>query len=212
MSFSLLDNRFRFFELLMEQFGKWQASVGLLNDIFTDPRCDVAAACKEIHRLAAEARDITRSIMEELSLVQIRQIERQDLHDLSMAQEKAINAVKAVATRIGLYGFREIRKPVADLTASLREITEEVSAMLKRLRTRDSDEQTIRKVNEIKKETDLFLLVSMGELFESRKGMELSDTFLEILKWTQVYDRMEEAIEDAIQVTNVIEAMKLKKI
>lgn len=84
--------------------------------------------------------------------------------------------------------------------------------MLKRLRTRDSDEQTIRKVNEIKKETDLFLLVSMGELFESRKGMELSDTFLEILKWTQVYDRMEEAIEDAIQVTNVIEAMKLKKI
>jgi len=42
--------------------------------------------------------------------------------------------------------------------------------------------------------------------------MELSDTFLEILKWTQVYDRMEEAIEDAIQVTNVIEAMKLKKI
>ncbi|MDD5170221.1 MAG: DUF47 family protein [Syntrophales bacterium] len=210
MSFNLLDSRFRFHELLMEQFGKWQASAALLTDIFTDPNCDVASACKEIHHLAADARNIARDIMGELSLVQIRQIERQDIHDLSMAQEKAINSVKAVATRIGMYGFQHVQKPIRELTANLQEITAEVHGMLKKLHTRDSNEETIQKLAEIKKEADLFLLVAMGELFESQG--DLSDTFLDILKWTQVYDRMEEAIEDAIQVTNVIEAMQLKKV
>ena len=210
MSFNLLDSRFRFHELLMEQFGKWQASAVLLTDIFTDPACDVASACKEIHNLAAAARDIARDIIGELSLVQIRQIERQDIHDLSMAQEKAINSVKAVATRIGMYGFHQVQRPIRELTTNLQEITAEVDGMLKKLHTRESNEDTMQRLAEIKKEADLFLLVAMGELFEAQG--DLSGNFLDILKWTQVYDRMEEAIEDAIQVTNVIEAMQLKKI
>ncbi len=209
MSFSLLDKRFDFYSLLLTHFSKWNESVSLLHDIFED-FSDVPAKCKRIQGLESEANEISREIIRQLSLTLIREQERRDIHELNVALQKAITSIKAIATRVGLYGFTEIRSPVRELTSNLMEILIEIDAMLKMLVTRDSIEDVSRRLAKAKEEAGLFLLVALGEIYESR--VNNLESVLDIMKWAQIYDRIEEAIENAADVANVIESMILKKV
>ena len=66
------------------------------------------------------------------------------------------------------------------------------------------------RVRQLKKQADTFLLVGLGEIYESAdSGVE---KLLAALKWSQVYDRLEETASCLEQIVNVIEAIILKKV
>jgi uncharacterized protein Yka (UPF0111/DUF47 family) len=60
----------------------------------------------------------------------------------------------------------------------------------------------------LKKEADMLLLLLLGENYERRA--ENASDLLEIIKWSHIYDRIEETFANAEVLANVIEGITLK--
>ena len=63
-------------------------------------------------------------------------------------------------------------------------------------------------IAEIRREFDRFLLVGLGELYESEPSTNAD--VMEIVKWSQMYDRFEEAMNAIHHITTILESIVLK--
>jgi uncharacterized protein Yka (UPF0111/DUF47 family) len=207
MPFNLLDRRFEFLALLEAQFARLKEAVGILHEVLRD-FTEVTAKCKRIQELHAQAEEYCRAVTQQLALTQIRPLEREDIRQLSLAHERALDCVKTLATRIGLFGFRQRRAPAGELSSYLVEMADELEAMFRKLELYQRDDACANRIREIRHEADLFLPVALGEIYEAPQ--EAGPDVLEILKWAQICDRLEEAIGSLEQIADVLEGIILK--
>lgn len=209
MNFSLFSPSFEFEALFLRQFGILQDSVGLLQTVFAD-LARAESHCRRIQELAGEGAAVTRDIDRQLSLTLIKPIDRQDIYELNRAFEAALKAVKAVAVRSKLYGLKESRNAARDLSGTLCEITGEIGKLLALLNTKDTGEEPREALKRLCNEGDMFLLVALGELYESAPARPVD--ILEIIKWAQIYDRLEHALDRTALISQVIEGIVLKNV
>lgn len=207
MGFSFFPKEIQFFDLFQEQYGKLNEAVTALNNIFQE-FVDVENKCKCINLVEETGNGIARRISQQLSMTFITPIDREDIHNINIAQEDLLNLVKAISTRIGLYDFHFIKFPSKKLVKNLSIMVEEVGRMLDRLRERKNVEENAKKVKSLKYECEMLLLVALGEVYDIKlTGFE---AVMEIVKWTHIYDRIEQAVNQAERLADIIEGVVLK--
>ena len=206
---SLFSAAFPFNELFRRQGGRFAESSAVLYSIFSDFK-DVSGKCTRIYTLASEADLDAREIARQLSLILILQGDRGDIHELNVAFEACFNSVKAVASRIGLYGFTEMRASARELTEDLVGMSAEIRKMLELINHGAGAQEAARGAMKIRKEAESFLLVGLGELYEQPDVK--AEVVLDTVKWSQIYDRLEDALNRAERVAQTIEGMTLKQL
>ena len=206
---SLFSAAFPFSELFRRQGGRFAESAAVLDSIFGDFK-DVGARCARIHALAAEADAEAREIARQLSLILILPGDRGDIHELNLAFEACLNSVKAAAARIGLYGFTGTRASARELTKDLAGMADEILKMLEIMSRGTGAREAARGAVKIRREAENFLLVGLGELYEQPDIKAAA--VLEIVKWSQIYDRLEEALNRAERAAQIIEGITLKQL
>ena len=207
MGFSFFPKEVQFFDLFLEQYGKLCEAVTALNSIFQE-FVDVENKCKCINLIEETGNVVARSISTQLSTTFITPIDREDIHNINIAQEDLLNLIKAISTRIGLYDFHFIKFPAKKLVKNLSIMVEEVGRMQGRLRERKSVEESAKRVKSLKYECEMLLLVALGEVYDIKlTGFE---TVMEIVKWTHIYDRIEQAVIQAERLADIIEGVVLK--
>ena len=197
----------KFFDLFEKQSRMVKDAAVILDSIFQD-FSDVPAKCERINKLEAEGDGLSREISTQLALTFITPLDREDIHEINMAEEDLLNAVKAISQRIGLYRFKTLEQTAVDLVENLRIIVEETEKMIRILGSKKAVEKHSMTVNKIKNESELHLLVALGELYESCPASQ--EQLLYIMMWTQIYDRIEQALDKAEVLTNVIEGVSIK--
>ena len=101
-----------------------------------------------------------------------------------------------------------LKFPSKRLVKNLSFMVEEVGRMLQRLRERKPVEENAKKVKSLKYECEMILLVALGEVYDLKpQGFE---TVMEIVKWTHIYDRIEQAVNQAERLADIIEGVVLK--
>jgi uncharacterized protein Yka (UPF0111/DUF47 family) len=90
----------------------------------------------------------------------------------------------------------------------LKQMTELITEMLDQLSKKEMVEENSAKAKELKIEAEMLLLVLLGEVYERPVGSP--DDLLEIIKWSHIYDRIEEAFANAGNLANIIEGITLK--
>jgi len=207
MSISFFPKIVKFFDLFEKQNSIVKDAVVTLESIFKDFK-DVPAKCEHINRLETEGDNLSREISTQLALTFITPLDREDIHAINMAQEDVINMIKAISSRVGLYHFKTLEVAAIELVENLKMIVTETEHMIKNLSSKKEVEEHSKNVNRIKNESDMQLLVALGELYESDPSTH--EKFLHIIKWTQIYDRIEQALEKAEVLTNIIEGISIK--
>ena len=207
MGFSFFPKEVQFFELFQEQFDKLNNAVIALNSIFQEFE-DVENKCRNINIIEESGNEVARRISKQLSLTFITPIDREDIHDINIAQEDLINLTKAISTRIGLYDFHVIKFPAKKLVKNLSVMVAEVGRMLERLGEHKTVDENAKKVKSLKYECEMLLLVALGEVYD----IELTgfDSVMQIVKWTHIYDRIEQAVNQADRLADIIEGVVLK--
>jgi uncharacterized protein Yka (UPF0111/DUF47 family) len=209
MNTNFFNNAFPFFRLFQKQAGTLGDAAKKLDGLFHDFQA-VPDQCKQIDVLAA-AGDITcREIERELSLTFIESLDREDIRDLNRAFEQSFQAIRAVSRRIGLYGFHSIEKGAGELAFCLAEMAAEIGPLLEIVVRKGNGAVNRERIRKLKEEAGMFLLVGLGEVYESA-GSSV-DHLLETIKWSQIYDRLEDAVSCLEHTANVIERMILKKV
>ncbi|PKN09420.1 MAG: DUF47 domain-containing protein [Deltaproteobacteria bacterium HGW-Deltaproteobacteria-8] len=207
MGFSFFPKEIQFFDLFTEQYGKLSEAVTALNCIFQE-FTDCENKCKTINLIEEAGNTISRNISKQLSLTFITPIDREDIHDINIAQEDLLNLIKAISTRIGLYDFTVLKFPSKRLVKNLSMMVEEGGRMIQRLRERKSVEENAKKVKSLKYECEMILLVALGEVYDLK--VQGFDTVMDIVKWTHIYDRIEQAVNQAERLADIIEGVVLK--
>ncbi len=197
----------RFFDLFSSQNQLLVDSAGTLNDLFNH-YTGIPEKCGKITKNEKAGDDVSREISKALALTFITPIDREDIHAINLAQEDALNSIRAISTRIGLYQFNQIKPGARELVNQLYLMHLEISQMIEGLKTRKDSNEHALKVKEMMITADMLLLVSMGEIYENQP--EGSVDFMDLIKWSHIYDRMEEALAKAEILANVTEGVSLK--
>ena len=208
MAINFFPKIIKFFDLFDRQNAILKEAAVTLDSIVKDFLDNVPAKCERINRLEVEGDLISREISTQLSLTFITPLDREDIHAINMAQEDLLNSIKAVSTRIGLYRFNKIERPAVDLADNVRLIVSETEVMLKKLSSKKTVEEHSRRVHTLLNESELLMLVVVGELYESVPAGQ--EGILRIIKWTQIYDRIEQVLEKAEVLANIIEGISIK--
>jgi len=207
MALNFFPKVVKFFTLFKQQNDNVVDTVNVLYELFDDYN-NIAEKCSKIIKNEYEGNAISKDIARQLFLTFITPIDREDIHAINMAQENTLNSIKAISTRIGFYRFKLIAPGATDLIHKLKLMIESISLMLDLLSKRKEVEEQAEKVRVLKMEADMLLLLLLGETYE--RPTENTTDLLEIIKWSHIYDRIEEAIANAEVLANVIEGITLK--
>jgi uncharacterized protein Yka (UPF0111/DUF47 family) len=207
MAFSLFPREVKFFEMFQKQLALSLDAAAHLENVF-GKREESVCACRAINGLEEEANAALRDIFLQMSLAFITPLDREDIHELALAQEDVMNAIRLVSTRVGLYSFGVVPSSMQDLVHDLKSQLVSLGVALPLLNRRRQVEIHLQAMRKTSAESAALLLVAVGELYE--RPMNSPADVLEIVKWTQIIDRFEQALEKVEILAKVMERISVK--
>jgi predicted phosphate transport protein (TIGR00153 family) len=167
---------------------------------FSDPKAAAAAIVDVEH--AGDA--ITHEIMNTLNSTFVTPIDREDIHALTTGLDDVLDYVEAAAEMLVLHHVEAPTEAVRSQCGVLIRACEAVVECVRRLETFKGMEPLLVQVHEIEKEGDRIFRQTVADLFAGRhKAMD-------VLKWKEIYDQVEAAIDQCEKIADTLEAIVLK--
>ncbi len=115
-----------------------------------------------------------------------------------------MNHIEAVSNRIGVYEVKRIRFPAQKIISNVVPMVKGIGQMLVVMQDGKDGTDIVKGNKAHKKECEMLLLTGLGELYDDQVEV------LDIIKWTQIYDRMDKLYNKAWQLIKYIEGVMLK--
>ena len=205
---SLLPKTAPFFELLLQQNAMLLRAGTMLAESLQDPgRMD--DALKQVAFLEAEADLVCVRITRELSQTFITPIDREDILRINQGQEEAIDNIHNLLTRLHIFEFQAMRFPARQLARTLDGMLQLTRLMLEGLSTKTDCHKT-RAFRDLRGECEMLLSVGLAELYDLEDSHPR--TVVDLIKWTQAYDRMEMTVNQVVKLAETLEEAVLKNV
>lgn len=180
-------------------------------ELFMDLMNNYRDVEKKVSRLKAiehEADNITHGIYQKLHRTFITPLDREDIYALANRMDSIIDMIESSAMRMHLYRVREPLPECMDLALVLNKSVALVKKTIYAMRYYKKDAKAILdmcvEINSLENEGDQILRQSMVCLFEKEEDP------IELVKWKEIFERIEEATDICEDVSNVIEGIILK--
>lgn len=192
-----------FFDLFDGLADRMVRSAALLNELFNEPnRVDHFAG--QIKELEHEADEITHEIMLRLDRSFVTPLDREDIHALATALDNVVDLMDGTARRCQMFHLADRREPAKQLTAVLQSATGLIKEAVHKVRQPQEVARIARDIKKLEEEGDALYSSAVGALFEGTPNA------LEVIKWKELYDNIEHAIDEAEDVLNVLESISIK--
>lgn len=168
---------------------------------------DAPAKAQRIRRTEHHADDITHSAIEKLHTTFVTPLDREQIHTLVSRMDDVIDLLDCSARRLILYGVRETTAEVRQMARVLRDATlaiQKAVGGLRNLKSAPEIREHCVQINKLENDGDALRDATVAKLFR-----EQTDA-IEILKWKEIYEDIEEAIDRCEDVANVIEGVLLE--
>ncbi len=206
MRFSLIPRTGRFYELFEESARKLVVGSEALADLLEHFE-NVDAKTAHIKDLEHEADEITHEIYLQVHKTFVTPFDREDIAALAQRMDDVMDYVEGASTAIRTYGITDPTPAASRLADLIRlqciQLERAVSTLRHRSKLKSMLEQ-LKEINRLENEADSLYLNAMAELFRG----EMSS--VDIIKWRDVYNQLEEATDSCEQVAYVLEAIVLK--
>jgi len=203
---ALFPRDINFYDLFERGAAKVYEGAQLLEDLVKD-FTNVPLKAKRIKDVEHEADLITHDTVAKLNKTFVTPLDREDIHGLISSLDNILDHVEAASDKLSLYRIGAVKPDAVLLADILVHAVQEVQntvGQLRHLKGADSILQHCIEINRLENEGDFVYRSAIAKLFE--KG----DDPLEVLKWKEVYESIENAIDSCEDVANVIEAVALK--
>ncbi|HYX79826.1 MAG TPA: DUF47 family protein [Actinomycetota bacterium] len=194
-----------FFDLFVESAANLHVAADLLKDLIEDYR-DVDLKAKRISDREHEGDEVTHAIIRRLNTSFITPMDREDVYRLATALDDVMDSIEAVSE---LFLLHAIESPLpqmreqADVLARAAEQTEQALRLLQKM-DRDRLEPYWIEINTLENQGDQLYRHAVAELFSGEhKAMD-------VLRWKEVIENLEEALDGLENVANIIESVVLK--
>jgi predicted phosphate transport protein (TIGR00153 family) len=148
--------------------------------------------------------EITHQIFRKLNQTFITPFDREDIHELCSTMDDVIDLIDAASSRFVLYRVSEVRHGTIELTRVLAAATVELKEAIYAMESPDKALHRVIEINRLENESDRICRTLIAQLFEEEKNS------VEIIKWKEIFEVIETAVDKCEDVSNVIESVILK--
>jgi len=204
--FNLIPREVRFFDSFEQQSQHMIRAAGLLQELvqnFADARAK-AHAIKEVEH---QGDQVTHEVVKRLNTTFITPIDREDIHALAKELDDVVDLVQSLSSRMLLYRVEKSAEDLVQMADILLQSTENVRKAIVELRQPEKYRRVLDhciEVNRLENAGDTLLGLAIGKLFTGRPEP------LEVIKWKEIYEVVEEAIDKCEDVANTIESILVK--
>jgi uncharacterized protein len=192
-----------FYELFVKQAQNIERGARALVELLSH-YTGVPEQVQTIKAIEHDGDEITHGILTKLNQTFITPFDREDIHALSSQLDDVIDLIDAAASRFVLYRVDSIRNGTVDLVKVLLSATEGVSAAIHAVSTPQNALKFCIEINRCENESDRLCRTLIAQLFD-----EETDP-VQIIKWKEIFEVIETAVDKCEDVANVIEGVILK--
>ena len=201
--FPLFPKHEDFFTLFKRQSALVRQGCSMLNEMMQqyDNIEDRARRLKEVEH---NADLVTHEIFERLNRTFITPLEREDIHALASGLDDVLDSAEAIASRMLLFKIPMATSEARQLTAILDQCGGQIDQAVEHLRDMKNLMGFTIEIHRLENEADVISRQVVADLFSGRHEI------LDVLRWKEIYGRLENAADNCEDVANAIEAIVLK--
>ena len=202
----LLPRQDTFFDMFEKQVDMVNDAAHRLHELVTDYK-DVEDAAFKLRAMEHDADEVAHTIMNKLNMTFVTPLDREDIHELASALDDIMDFVEAAVDRMALYEVARPTDEAIKLCSILAQATEETVKAVYGLRDLKKPEivrEACVAINRLENEGDQANRMALSKLFQMHENP------IEALKWREIYDQIETAIDECEDVADIIESVMLK--
>jgi predicted phosphate transport protein (TIGR00153 family) len=201
--FSLFPKEEDFFTLFRRQAALGREGCSLLHEM-VERFDDLEGRAKRLKDIEHEADLVTHELFERLNRTFITPLEREDIHDLGSGLDDVLDAVEAIGSRIVLFHIQRPTPEALQLAAVLAKCGAQIEQAVDHLKDFKHLMSFAIEVHRLENEADTISRQAVADLFDG------SHDLLDVMRWKELYGRLEGAADKCEDVANIIEAIVLK--
>ena len=192
-----------FFVLFNELAKRLKEAARLLNLLFAEPeKLDhYVAAIKTVEH---EADVLTHEVRARIDRSFVTPIDREDIHRLATELDDVIDLLDGTARRVAMFHIAESRAPARKLSETIARAADHIEAGVAAIKKPALVSERSREIKRLEEEGDAIYQEAVGELFRGKPDA------LEVMKWKEIYDTLERALDQCQGVGHVLESISLK--
>lgn len=193
-----------FFDLFERSAATMVDAAEALEALFSGGPID-AVSFERLDDIEHQGDEITHEVIARISRTFITPLDRDDIHRLIHVLDDVIDAAESAGEIALLCKVTEIQPAAREMTRVLVSITREVAALVPSLRNANSYRKHIVRAHELENEGDRLWSRAFASLFDG--GLDP----LDVIRWKEIYQVIEEAIDASEQAAQIIEEIIYKQ-
>jgi predicted phosphate transport protein (TIGR00153 family) len=147
---------------------------------------------------------VTHDIFDRLNRTFVTPIDREDIHDLASGLDNVLDSAEAIGSRLVLFHIQRATPEALKLTNILRQCGLQLEQAVDHLKVFQDLKAFTIELNRLENEADAISRDAVADLFSGRHET------LDVLRWKEIYGRLEAATDQCEDVANVIENIVIK--
>ena len=192
-----------FFGLFDQLAARLISSSKLLSELFANPsRLEDLTVQIKAEEHAADV--ITYEVMQRIDRSFVTPLDREDIHLLTNRLDNVVDLIDGTARRTRMFRVTERRESAIALMNVLEECCTVIAGGVKEIRNPAAVHKCARRVKELEEKADAIYGEAIHALFDGTPDA------LQVIKWKEIYDNLEHAVDECEDVANVLESISLK--
>jgi predicted phosphate transport protein (TIGR00153 family) len=199
----LLPRDEQFFDLFNQLAGHLRTSAQLLDQLFAEPHrtADLVRQIKDVEHLADQ---LTHSINVRIDKSFITPIDREDIHLLASRLDDVIDRLDGTARRVVMLHIDEVREPAKQMAHVILKASELVGKAVMAIKKPSEVSHFTSQIKQLEEEGDALYHEAVGALFAGHPDP------IEVIRWKEVYETLEQAIDQCMGVANAVHSISIK--
>ena len=195
------DNQF--YDLFSQVAIRMSGSAALLHELFKDPR-KLDQNVAQIKTLEHEADNLTHDTIDRINRTFVTPFDREDIHALAGHLDEVVDLIDGCARRVSIFHIQESKQHGVILSEVLMRATRCIEETVKKMKDPKVVTAANRQLKMLEEEGDALYHEAVEKLFSS------STDAIEVMKWKELYDKLEDAIDQCEDVGNTLQSIALK--
>jgi uncharacterized protein len=175
-----------------------------LKAMLADERQNYSEYSQRIKRLEHACDELTHTISTKLNKSFITPFDREDIYLMSSALDDIVDLIDDAARAIIIFDIGEIRDYARDFAGVIERMADQLREIVATLQKPKNITQRLVEIHRLENDGDDIYHAAVAELFHEERDP------LTVIKWKEVYEKLEAAVDRCENVANIIESVIIK--
>ena len=201
---NLLPKEEQYFDLFVQMTLYIGDAARELKQMLSDERQNYSEYSQRIKRLEHACDELTHTISTKLNKSFITPFDREDIYLMSSALDDIVDLIDDAARAIIIFDIGEIRDYAHDFAAVIERMADQLREIVATLQKPKNITQRLVEIHRLENDGDDIYHAAIAELFHEERDP------LTVIKWKEIYEKLEAAVDRCENVANIIESVIIK--